>query len=197
MRAQGAHGFQLSNSCDGRRSTFIVHDNMTATLNKPAGTHQAAPMTERHGHTEQPGHRSHHVHGLPGPHRSRTGPTSRARRESEYFLAPNRSGDGAERLETSKSDAQSHTSFASHLSSAETATTCARDANLRQITSTFVRHVGPRKPSLAFPIFSRARIANVFGRCFARNFTKRNLGSFRRYRYESVSYTHLTLPTKA
>ena len=80
MRAQGAHGFQLSNSCDGRRSTFIVHDNMTVTLNEPGGTHQTAPMTERYGPAGQPGHRSHHVHGLPGPQGSRTGLTSRARR---------------------------------------------------------------------------------------------------------------------
>ena len=69
MRAQGAHGVQLSNSCDGRRSTFIVHDNTTVTLNEPGGTHQTAPMTERHGRAEQPSHRSHHVYGLPGPHR--------------------------------------------------------------------------------------------------------------------------------
>ena len=65
---------------NGRRSTFIVHDNMTVTLNKPGGTHQTAPMTERYGHTEQPGHRSHHVYSLTGPHGSRTGPTPRARR---------------------------------------------------------------------------------------------------------------------
>ena len=45
-----------------------MHDNMTVTLNEPGGTHQTAPMTERHGHTEQPGHRSHHVYSLPGPH---------------------------------------------------------------------------------------------------------------------------------
>ena len=57
-----------------------MDDNMTVTHNEPGGTHQTAPMTERHGPAGQPGHRSQHVHGLPGPHGSRTGPTSRARR---------------------------------------------------------------------------------------------------------------------
>eukprot|EP00325_Prymnesiales_sp_UTEX-LB-985_P003765 CAMPEP_0174694918 /NCGR_PEP_ID=MMETSP1094-20130205/1396_1 /TAXON_ID=156173 /ORGANISM="Chrysochromulina brevifilum, Strain UTEX LB 985" /LENGTH=67 /DNA_ID=CAMNT_0015891281 /DNA_START=49 /DNA_END=249 /DNA_ORIENTATION=+ len=31
-------------SHDGRQSTFIVHDNMTVTLNKADGTHQTASM---------------------------------------------------------------------------------------------------------------------------------------------------------
>ena len=52
-----------------------MHDNMTATLNKPGVTHQTAPMTEWYGLTEQPGHRSHHVYssslGLTGHGRVR------------------------------------------------------------------------------------------------------------------------------
>ena len=81
LRARGAHGFQLSMShVDGHRSTFIVHDNMTVTLNKSGGTHQTASMAERYGHTQQPGHLLHHVHRLSGPHGPRTGPTPRALR---------------------------------------------------------------------------------------------------------------------
>ena len=38
---------------------FIMHDNMTVTLNEPGGTHQTAPMTERYGPAGQPGHRPH------------------------------------------------------------------------------------------------------------------------------------------
>ena len=70
-------------SHNGRRSTFIVHNNMTVTLNKPGGTHQTASMAERYGHTQQPGHRSHHVCSLPGPHGPRTGPTPRASASSD------------------------------------------------------------------------------------------------------------------
>ena len=80
LSLERAHGFRLNMSLGGRSSTFFGHDNMTVTLNEPVGTHQTASMTERYGHTRQPGHRSHHVYRLCGRHGSRAGPASRERR---------------------------------------------------------------------------------------------------------------------